>query len=199
MRALLLILSFSLTTSALAISVDDCLKDAESHGNHIAPIIPNPDCVAAIEASPAKISVEASDGSFKVYGQDHMIYVDKYESGSLISRKLLAGDQTELSSVKSMTINLLKKRLVIVQQGNDGAEVLTYNLEFIGNVSPITMLKSEIAQYASKAELKDDENEIAITFSSLSKIRYYSSEADSRYKDEQPKFVPTLLRESAIP
>lgn len=199
MKVITLIIFNIFISQAFAVSVEDCLKDSTSYGSHDSPITPDASCATSLAASSEKISASSNDGSIKVFGQGHMLYVEKYDGALLLSRELLAGDQTKLNNVKSFTINKLKNRLVVVQQGEDGNEVLTYNLEFIGNVAPKTMLNSDIAQYASKAEIVDDANEISITCNSLGKIRFYSDEADSRYKNQQEKFNPVLLRETVIP
>lgn len=198
MKSILFLLCILSLASSYAANIDDCLLDAQSHGSHIHPITPSSSCADLIKSHPRKVELSSKDGKYKVYGLDHMVYVEAYQDGSLMTRELLAGDQTRLKEVQKFSINSSKNRLLILQEGAKGTELLVYQLNFIGNVAPVKFLDAEVVQGATSALLVDKTDELRLSFKSEGKARHFGSEADSRYKDQHAKYNPAVIREEAL-
>ncbi len=175
---LLNILSLSLAHASL----DNCIRDAKTHGSHTSPLSPVAECADIIKAQPEKIEAKSKDGTYHLYGLGSLIYVE-----SNGKPELLSGDQTELKEVLKIEINDHKKRFLVLQKNS----VSTFKLNFIGNVTPISYFKSPIMNKASGVKLLDNEDMIAI-FSSAS-VRIINSNAETRYDVE--KLKPKLLNE----
>ena len=160
--------------------LDECLRDAKTHGNHTSPVSPSDECVDIIKTLPERIEIKTSKAYF--YGYKHMMYA---ELGT--TRKLLAGDQTELNDILKIRINHAKNKFLVIQKNS----ISTYGLDLIGNVSPIKFFKSPILKNASDAKLLDNEEMIVIF--SAKNIRIINAEAESRHEDS--RYKPKLLNE----
>lgn len=185
---------FSLSP-AFAMDFSDCLLDAESYGSHNHAVTPNPACYDLLKLEPNHIAVASSDGIWKVFASKSMLYLEKYSGPTMISRELLAGDQTKLQEIKTVKFDLNQSKLLILQQGDEGTEYLSYSLEFIGNVTPKVFLDHTIVEGAQSVSLSSDGNETKLLFPGVVKV--YSSFADSRYKDQGDKYKVQLIRTEA--
>lgn len=175
-------MSFITLISTAQASLDECFRDAKTHGSHTTPLSPVADCAELLRSHPDKIEAKSSDGKYHLFGLGYMLYVD-----SEGKRTLLSGDQTELKEILKIEINENKKRILVLQKDS----VSTFNLEFIGNVSPLSYFKSPIIKHASRVKLLDNQEMIAIF--SQSTIRIINAEAETRYEVE--KLKPKLLNE----
>jgi hypothetical protein len=162
--------------------LDTCLRDAKSHGNHFTPHSPSDECFEFIKLNSDHIEFHSSDNKIKFYGLDYMVYVEK--DGK---RELLSGDQTKLSHIKKISLNEKKKKILILQSDS----VSTFNLDFIGNVSPLKYVKSDRLKNALDAKLLDEEELIAVF--SPDAVSILNAEAESRFKDE--RYKPKLINE----
>lgn len=174
------ILTFLSMLSVAHASLDNCFRDAKTHGNVNSSLSPVEECSDILKSHPERI--EFKDGNSHLYGLGHMVYVEK--NGK---RELLAGDQTELKEIIKFEVNQKKERLLILQKGS----VATYKLGFIGNVTPISYFKSPIMKNVTKVKLLD--NEDMLTLFSSAAIRIINSDAETRYNIEKTK--PKLLNE----
>lgn len=162
---------FLLTLSSASFgSLDICLKDAETNGNHNHAINPPLSCADLIKAHPEKVSVSSSDGSMLVYGLGHMFFVEKDSV-----KELMAGDQTELEDIRKFEINLLKNKILVLQEDS----VLTFRSDFVGNVTPERVYKESFLESAHRVKLLDKENIIAIFANE--KVQLIDANSDSRY------------------
>lgn len=175
---LIIFLTFNLAHAGF----DECLRDAKTHGDHASPVSPSSECVGIIKSHSEKIEFKTRDEKYHLYGLGHMMYVE-----SQGKRDLLSGDQTELQDILKIDVNQEKNRLLILQKES----VSTFNLDFIGNVSPLSHFKSSILKNASRIKLLENQDMIAIF--SDSSVRIINSNADSRYAIEKSK--PKLLYE----
>jgi hypothetical protein len=157
--------------------------------------MPNAACLDHIKAESSKIVANSSDNVWKAYAFKHMLYLEKYSGETMISRELLAGDQTELKDIKSIQFDVAHNKLLILQQGSDGNEYLSFNLDFVGNVSPKTFLDHTVSNGAQSVSLSVDGNELKLHFPSINKV--YASTADSRYKDQRDECKIQLIRSEA--
>lgn len=140
MKALYLIFFLSLSASA-DVSYLDCSADALTFASHTHPVAPLPECAVIVDAEADKI--QATSGLYRAYGKEHMIYLDlKDAGGNVVSRELLAGDQTELVEIKKIFIDVAARRLYVIQLNNSQSELLVYKLDFIGNVTPLNVMRS---------------------------------------------------------
>lgn len=195
MKNVILSLSLILSLPVFALDMDDCLVEAESNGNHVHSISPNAACFDILKAEAQRVEAQSADNVWKAYAYKHMLYLEKYSGATLISRELLAGDQTQLQDIKSIQFDLNHKKLLLLQQGEDGQEFLSYNLEFIGNVSPKTFLDHSVAIGAQSVSLSADGSELKLH--SPSAVKVYAASADSRYKDQRSECQIQLLRSEA--
>lgn len=174
---------FSLFTISIAqASLDNCIRDAKTHGSHTSPLSPVAECADIVKAQPDKIEAKSRDGLYHLYGFGSLIYVET--NGK---RELLSGDQTELNDILKIEINEPKKLFLVLEKNS----VSTFKLSSIGNVTPVSYFKSPIMKNVSRVKLLDNEDMIAI-FSSSS-IRIINSNAETRYDVE--KLKPKLLNE----
>ncbi len=146
MKATLITLLLILSAPALAeVSLQDCLEDSRLHGSSKTPVIPLPECATIIEGDSSSVSVLSEDKKWKASGNQRMIYVDSLGPDSLpVERNLLAGDQTELVSIKKIFIDSEQKKLMVIQVKGEKSELMIYKLNFLGNVSPLKVMRSEI-------------------------------------------------------
>ncbi len=180
------------TLQAMAVDLSDCLTDAESFGNHIQSVIPNANCFDLLKLEDSRVEAESSDHVWKAYAFKHMLYLEKYSAGTLVSRELLAGDQTQLRDIRVVKFESTQNKLLLLQEGEDGTEFLSYNLDFVGNVSPKTFLSHSVANGAQTASLSANGEEVSLHFPTAVKV--YSSTADSRFKDQGEQYKVQLLR-----
>lgn len=186
------LMAFFLSSSAFALDLSDCLTDAESFGNHTHSIQPSASCFDLLNAESSKITATSSDTIWKAYAYKHMLYLEKYSEGLLLSRELLAGDQTQLKDIKTVSIDSSQNKLLLLQEGNDGTEYLLFNLDFIGNVSPKTFLSHTVASGAQSVSLSSNGEEVKLHFPAA--IKVYSSKADSRFQGQGEQYKVQLLR-----
>jgi len=175
-----LCLTLFLFAFAAHANLDECLRDAKTHGSHTSSLSPAKECIDIIKSHPDKIEATSADGKYHLYGLGHMLYVES--DGKL---ELLAGDQTGLKEILKIEINEKKKRLLVIQHQS----VSTYNLEFIGNVSPLKHFSAPLFRSAKRVKLLDNEDMIAVF--SNSGISILNADADTRY--DQEKFKPRFL------
>lgn len=139
---ILFLILFSTAASA-AVTLQDCLDDASLQGDNRTPQQPLPECADIIGADAGKISVTSSDLHWKALGISKMLYVDYSDAnGVLVERVLLAGPETELVSIKKVFIDTVYKKLFVIQLKNEQYELMVHNLLFIGNVSPLKVMRS---------------------------------------------------------
>lgn len=173
-----IILSFTVFLFILSAhaNLNDCMRDAKTHGSHTSSLSPAKECVDLIKAHPDKVEVHSADNKVHLYGLGHMLYVES--EGGL---ELLAGDQTGLKDILKIEINEKKKRILVIQRQS----VSTYKLDFIGNVSPISQFSSPAIEDVTRVKLLDNEEMIAIFSDSM--IRIVNAEADDRHGQEKLK------------
>ncbi|MES2526978.1 MAG: hypothetical protein V4598_07810 [Bdellovibrionota bacterium] len=137
----ILILIFCFTLNAFAeVSYQDCLDDAAMYAHHTNPVTPLPECAGIVDAEVG--SLEKIVSTFKVYGKDHVLYLDtRNEHGVVINREILAGDQTELVEMKNVFIDLTSRRIYLIQLKNGKNEMMVFDLDFIGNVNPMNVMR----------------------------------------------------------
>lgn len=163
MKALLtLFLVIHAFTVRSEVSLSDCLTDSQYQAHEKTPLQPLPECVEIIKADPSHVSVSSSDNLVRAYGIGHMIYVDSLDSqGVLIESSLLAGSQTELVSVNKLFIDKNQNRLLVIQNKNGSPELMLQNLSFIGNTSPLKVMRSDVFNAVTSAKYRNaDEIEI---------------------------------------
>jgi hypothetical protein len=143
MKTALFFIMLMVTVNAFAVvTYEDCLEDAKTFANHVHAVAPLPECADIVDAESGKS--ENISGVFRAYGKDHIIYVDKKDSdGNVIERSLLAGDQTELVEVQKVFLDTLARRIYVVQLKDSKNQLMVYNLDFIGNVTPLNVMKSD--------------------------------------------------------
>jgi hypothetical protein len=140
------------------VSLQDCLDDARTFANHERPVAPLIECADIINTQEDKIEVTA--GPFRIYGKNHLIYVDKRDAvGNVIERTLLSGDQTDLVAVKKIFVDLVDRKLFVIQQNQAARELLVFNLDFLGNVTPLNVMKSTaLLTNVSSVKAADEKN-----------------------------------------
>jgi hypothetical protein len=143
MKVILFIL-FSMSINAFAeVTFQDCLDDALLNGSHTHALSPLEECAGILDAEADK--VENVSGLYRAYGKSHMIYVDKKDAeGNVIERTLLSGDQTELVGVQKLFLDVPGRRLYVIQlNSSQKPELMVHNLDFLGNVTPLNVMKSD--------------------------------------------------------
>lgn len=142
MKALLFILCMISSQAMAEVSFQDCLDDGKRYAGESNPVTPLPECAGIVDAEDGK--VEVSSGLYRAFGKDHIVYVDKKDSNGIIVEKiLLSGDQTELVSIQKLFLDTDSRRLYIIQSKNSKNELMVYNLDFLGNVTPLNVMKSD--------------------------------------------------------
>lgn len=141
MKLFILTLFLSLTVSA-EVTVQDCLDDALTFANHERAVTPLPECASIIDNEEDR--VEVVSGKIRAFGKGRMIYVDtKDATGVIVERTLLSGDQTELVSIRKIFIDPVARRLFVIQVKAEKYELLVFNLDFLGNVTPLNVMRSQ--------------------------------------------------------
>ena len=132
------------STQVLAeVTLADCQEDSSLQGDNKTPLQPLPECADIIKADPSKVSVTSANNRWEAFGKGKMLYLDAFDAdGNLVDRVLLAGSQTELVSIQKVFIDTVYKKLFIVQIKNGQHELMVQNLLFIGNVSPLKVMRS---------------------------------------------------------
>ncbi len=142
MKIIILMSLFFVLNAFAEVSYEDCLQDAKTYANHVHAVSPLPECASILDADAGK--AEFSTGNYRIYGKDHMLYVDKKDvNGNVIERTLLAGDQTELINIQKLFIDTVARKIFIIQSNDSKNELMVYNLDFIGNVTPLNVMKSD--------------------------------------------------------
>jgi hypothetical protein len=196
MIRLFILLSFLSANISHALDIDDCLTDAESYGSHNHPITLSPSCYDILKQEASHVQSVSSDNVWKAYSFRHLLFLEKFSGETLISREILAGDQTQLKEITSVTFDILHNKLLLLQNGDDGKEYLSFNLDFIGNVAPKTFLDHSITNGATSVSLSSDGKEVHLhTFGG---IKVYSSSADTRYNTQADIYKVQLLRTEAF-
>ena len=139
---ILILLTIAPTAWGLT-TLDDCLMDAQFFANHKHPVQPLEECADLVKEHSEKLEVKSTDGKFHLFGFGNMFYVDGPEG-----RMLMAGSQTHLNGIKKAWIDTLNRRIFILQSDS----LLTFDLDFIGNVSPLKLVKSPILPTLKKIE-----------------------------------------------
>lgn len=181
MKTLILGLSL-LSLSNVYAEIDNCFKDAETHGNHWHAVSPSIDCAEAVKSHSEKTELTIPEMNLHVYGLRNMLFVE--QAGK---KELMAGDQTELKGILKFFTNKKKDKLVVLQRNS----VSVFRLDFIGNVAPLKHFRSPIVIGAKEVRLLEDQNLLAII--SPGSVRIINADAETRHKD--PKFAPKLLHE----
>lgn len=179
MKRVLALLTFLISSLAVA-DIDTCFRDANKNANHVHPLAPLEYCADVIANHPDKISVKSSDGKYNVYGLKNMIYVKTSNT-----RELLAGDQTELKNIKKLIIDESDQKLFVIQDDS----VSVFNLNFIGNVSPVTYYHAQGLKNLLSFKLTEKEEKLALFYENS--IQILNAQVDSRHDDE--KLRPKLL------
>jgi hypothetical protein len=175
MKIILSFTVFLFITTAHA-NLNDCMRDAKTHGSHTSSLSPVKECADIIKTHPDKVEAHTADGKVHLYGLGHMLYVEN--EGNV---ELLAGNQTGLKEILKIEINEKKKRILVIQKQS----VSTYKLDFIGNVSPISQFSSAAIKDVTRVKLLDNEEMIAIFSDSM--VRIVNAEADDRHGQEKLK------------
>lgn len=140
MKTLLILILFSFTTHA-EVSFEDCQNDAMTFANHTRPVAPLPECAGIVDAEADK--VQSGTGAYRAFGKGNMLYLERKDaSGHLLQRDLLAGDQTELTSLRKIFVDVSARRLYVIQMKSGESELLVYDLDFLGNVTPLNVMRS---------------------------------------------------------
>lgn len=195
-KIVILSLSLFFILQAHAVDMNDCLTESESFGNHVHSITPNATCFDLLNAESAKVVATSADSVWKAYAYKHMLYLEKYSGATLLSRELLAGDQTQLKDIQSIQFESAQNKLLLLQLGEDGTEYLSFNLDFIGNVSPKSFLAHSVANGAQSVSWSANGEEVSLHFPEG--IKVYSSSADSRFQSQGDQFKVQLIRTEAL-
>lgn len=185
MRKLFFIFVLISFEAAALVSVDDCLKDAQLFGNHKHPVSPLQECRELIRTHPERKEVATTDGKYRLFGYGNMLYVDGPEGSAL-----LAGDQTRLNFIETIWVDQVNKRIFVLQ----GTVLLTFDLEFIGNVNPLKMTSSPALKGLKDLRLYPGQNLISLTYMNGSQkkmnadaeIRVLSSKKTLRIWEDSP-------------
>lgn len=141
MKTLLFVLTILSPHAFAAVSLDHCLEDARQFASHDKPLKPLEECPGLVDGAKEKIEVKSADGKIRAFGYQNVVYVEvKNEDGVLVSRELLSGDQTELSDLKKLFLDAEGRRLFAIQQRAGKNELLVYDLDFLGNVTPLNVV-----------------------------------------------------------
>ena len=145
MKTMILFTVLLSSTAFAEVTLQDCQDDAQFYGHHKSPLKPLAECESLVKNDPVAVSVTSADNRYRAFGAGNMIYLETFnESAVVTERILLAGDQTELVNVKQLFIDVPQKRLIVVQLKGSQYELMVHDLEFIGNVSPLKVMRSEI-------------------------------------------------------
>ncbi len=167
--------------NAYSVTLQDCLLDAELNGNHQRPLKPYEECKEVVDHDKSKIEVKSEDGKYRFFGISHVFYLETTNGP-----QLMAGDQTELKSIKKAWIDINTRRIYVLQGGKSW-ELLTFNLDFIGNVTPLKLFRDKIL--GSVAEVKSSGKEdLLLTLKDGRKI-LINADAESRDLSTQKKPV----------
>ncbi len=174
-----------LVSISASASVDECFKDARSHGSHHHAVSPDVSCADVIRNHPKRIERKTSDGSLHVYGLKTMFYADHYSEGKFVQRKLMAGEQTEFEEILDISLNEKKKKILVRQRDS----ISVFGFDLIGNMVPASKYISNFVGKTKKAILLDDEDMIALI--SEDGARFINANAESRYDtpDAKPKVI----------
>lgn len=180
MKTLILFSLFLSLSASAEVAFQDCLDDAKLNGNHKTPVKPLPECVSILKAKTEAISVTSSDMKWKAFGADHMIYVEQLnDTGVLLDRVLLSGEETELVSVQKIFIDAVEKRLLVIQVKNEKSELLIFDLEFLGNVTPMKVMRNNIFNGVTSVSFSG-ENDILV----VNALGSYIVKADGESRTE---------------
>lgn len=154
---IIFLLGFTLNAFA-EVSLQDCLEDSRLYADSKTPVKPLSECAEIIEATPSSASVISPDKKWKAFGIGSMIYVDVLGPGeSVLERILLAGEQTELVNVEKIFIDPEEKRLIVIQKKGVKNELMLFNINFLGNVSPLKVMRSPAFAGVTSAKFKGPE------------------------------------------
>lgn len=140
------------------VTLQDCLDDASLQADNRTPLQPLSECPDLIKANPSHVTATTADNRWKAFGISQMMYLDAFDAaGNFSDRVLLSGSETELASIKKIFIDTVYKKLFVVQLKNDQYELMVYNLLFIGNVSPLKVMRSPTFAAVTSVRMEDSQ------------------------------------------
>jgi hypothetical protein len=167
--------------------VENCLQDGKLNAHHVQPVKPKENCADLIKNLKNKVEAKDSTGKNHIYGFRTMFYVD------LNGKKtLMAGDQTELKSIKFIRFHEPSQKILVFQSDEEVSSISTFNADFVGNVAPLSFYLSDKLNNVTNMSLLDDLEEMALTSKEDQSVTFLNQLADSRYKG--PQFDPAPKR-----
>ena len=95
-------------------------------------------------------------------------------------RMLMAGNQTELRAIEKVWIDTLNRRVFVLQKD----ELLTFDLDFIGNVAPLKFAKSNRLILVKSLRFLPSEKQFELTLTDGTVINM-NSDAESRNRSSR--------------
>lgn len=121
----------------------------------------------AIENSSVK---EFNESKLKSYGFRNMILVEK-KVGTNIVTEIIAGNSTELKSIRSLALDESHQEVAVLEEGGD---VLFFSTRITGNIAPFRVLRHKEIEGASELAIDGERNLVAIYNKKSKKILFYS-------------------------
>lgn len=181
-----LILLFIFYVSQSFAGIDNCLKDALKAGNNLQTIVPSESCSESVKNHPNSFHVYSNSRKYHFFAYDHLAYIEQEENG-VSTTQILTGEETELKKVKIAQIDELNRRIIITQRDS----ISIFDLDFLGNVSPLNKYISNYLSSSIGTILLKDEKLLAIF--QRNGFRLINSDAESRY--ETPHSKPKIIFE----
>ena len=192
-----MILIIILTTSFISFaneSIDNCADVAELYGHHQNPHQISIECSNIVKyLSNEKTTAITQDKKYKIYAHRNLIYIEKYQvtaTGiSFLKSEVLAGNQTKLTDVIAIKVDEEKELLYVLNRNNDTVSFGHYNLNFIGNVTPLRYF--EVPNLNKPIDFNIDTQESSVYFLdqddlSIQKFNLHA-DIDSKMKEHATK------------
>jgi hypothetical protein len=181
----------ALTVLHVEAGLDECFRDAKTHGHHLHSMSPQAGCAELILSDQRRVEFKTPSGIYHAYGQGPMFYLDSFNKEEKKS-VLQAGDQSELTTIVSLHINETKKKVIVLQEEEAGRGILTFDLNFLGNVSPQRYYRSLTFADIEKVKLVSSRNEIGLLSTVQKQFAFLNEDADIRFQGE--KFLPVITK-----
>lgn len=174
--------------------ISSCVQEARFHGTDKRLLTTSDECEEALQNHPSSAIVKTKDEKISIYALANMIYVAQGEDSGLI-----AGDQTRLTNITSVSIYEKEKILLVYQDQGKKSNVIQFILGETGNVVPGRYLEGEYLKGLSSVKLNPTAKELELISRDAKKVTYVWSEGDSRYGNDQPELAPKVLRVNNLP
>lgn len=174
---------WSLASSAQS-SLDTCMHVAAQTG-----VIDNPapmpgECSELIaQSAGAKAHAISSDGLLEVYGFGPIAYLKYYENKTpeekaLLGAEAITGTKTKLSSISIVQLNEQEKRVYILNRDGESSSILSYHLEYGGNLAPLRKLVGEAMAGASDFTIDQENKKLIVISQKFGWLKSFELHAD---------------------